>query len=100
MKKKDFDALMEAVGQSIEYQKGAPVKGARLTHISVPGSVNVKSIRQKLGMTQQEFSQTFGFTLGGVRKWESGERNPMGPARVLLHMIGKDPKTVLTLASE
>lgn len=56
--------------------------------------VDVKSIRSKLGMTQQEFT-SFGFSLSAIRHWEAHRRMPEGPARVLLMVIARNPSVVL-----
>jgi putative transcriptional regulator len=57
--------------------------------------VNVKSIREKTGLTQQDFAQNFGFSLSTLRNWEQGTREPDGSARVLLKLIENDPKYML-----
>lgn len=60
----------------------------------VPEDVDVKAIRSKLGMTQQQFT-TFGFSLSAIRHWEARRRMPEGSARVLLMVIDRDPGVVL-----
>lgn len=60
----------------------------------VPKTVNVKTIRSKLGMTQAQFT-TFGFSLSAIRHWEAHRRIPEGPARVLLMVINRNPSIVL-----
>jgi DNA-binding transcriptional regulator YiaG len=57
--------------------------------------VNVKSIREKTGLTQQSFAHDFGFSLSTLRNWEQGTREPDGSARVLLKLIENDPKYML-----
>jgi putative transcriptional regulator len=51
----------------------------------VPQEVDVKAIRNRLGMTQATFSDTFGFSLDAIKHWEGGRRNPDAPARTLLN---------------
>jgi putative transcriptional regulator len=46
-------------------------------------------------MTQKDFALSFGVSLDTLRNWEQGRRHPEGPARVLLAVIERDPKTVL-----
>lgn len=99
MKKELFDELVSNAEQAIAYLQGKPVKGIRITRIAVPEDVDVKAVRARLKMTQETFAFTFGFSLSGLKKWELGERKPEGAARVLLHMIEKDPVKVLELAS-
>jgi putative transcriptional regulator len=62
----------------------------------VPQEVDVKAIRNRLGMTQAKFSDTFGFSLDTIKHWEGGRRTPEAPARTLLTVIDKNPAAVLT----
>jgi putative transcriptional regulator len=62
----------------------------------VPQEVDVKAIRNRLGMTQARFSNTFGFSLDAIKHWEGGRRTPEAPARTLLTVIDKNPVAVLT----
>lgn len=55
---------------------------------------DVKAIRAKLGMTQEEFSGRFGFNVNTLRHWEQGMRQPEGPARAYLLVIDRAPKAV------
>src|ERR1700687_406445 len=64
--------------------------------VHVPEKVNVKSIRNKLRMTQARFSDVFGFSLDAIKHWEGGRRTPEAPARTLLTVIDKNPAAVLT----
>jgi len=64
--------------------------------VHVPAEVDVKSIRNKLNMTQSRFSRTFGFSLDAIKHWEGGRRTPEGPARMLLTVIDKNPAAVIT----
>lgn len=62
----------------------------------VPQKVDVKAIRNRLGMTQARFSDTFGFSLDAIKHWEGGRRTPETSARTLLTVIDKNPAAVLT----
>ena len=62
----------------------------------VPQEVDVKAIRNRIGMTQARFSNTFGFSLDAIKHWEGGRRIPEAPARTLLTVIDKNPAAVLT----
>jgi putative transcriptional regulator len=62
----------------------------------VPQEVDVRAIRNRLGMTQVKFSDTFGFSLDAIKHWEGGRRTPEAPARTLLTVIDKNPAAVLT----
>ena len=62
----------------------------------IPQQVDVKAIRNKLGMTQVRFSNIFGFSLDAIKHWEGGRRTPEAPARTLLTVIDRNPTAVLT----
>ena len=62
----------------------------------VPQEVDVKAIRNRLGMTQARFSNTFGFSLDAIKHWEGGRRIPEAPARTLLTVIDRNPAAVLS----
>lgn len=56
--------------------------------------INVKKIRINLHMTQEDFSQYFGFNLKTLRDWEQHRREPSGAAKNLLKVIELEPKAV------
>jgi putative transcriptional regulator len=91
--------VMRGLKQAIAFKKGRPVKV--VTHIFpvIPKQVDVKSIRDKLHMTQEEFTQ-FGFTIGAIRHWEAHRRTPAGPARILLKLIEKSPDIVRSILKD
>ena len=90
-----FNDLIDGVKEMKAHMKGEATKA----RIHLPATVDVKSIRQTLGMTQKDFCDTFAIAIRTLKSWESGERKPEGLARILLKMISRDPKTVLELAS-
>jgi putative transcriptional regulator len=55
--------------------------------VYVPPDVDVKSVRARLGMTQQEFANTFGFPLPLLRDWEQGKARPDASTRAYLSVI-------------
>jgi len=60
----------------------------------VPQEVDVRAIRNRLGMTQARFSDTFGFSPDAIKHWEGGRRTPEAPARTLLTVIDRNPAAV------
>ena len=64
--------------------------------VSLPAEIDVKSIRQRLDMTQARFAEVFGFSLDAVKHWEGGRRNPEAAARAFLKVIAMNPGAVLT----
>lgn len=45
-------------------------------HQASSGGAWLRYLRQALGLTQQEFGRTFGYSANMVRKMEAGERRP------------------------
>ncbi|MBB4284682.1 helix-turn-helix domain-containing protein [Roseospira goensis] len=86
--------IIEGMREAVAYAQGRPVP-VRETVVAVPAEVDVKALRERMGLTQQAFARCFGFSVGSVRNWEQGARRPEGPARVLLKVIEKRPEAVL-----
>src|SRR5438105_11110825 len=85
--------VIAGLRDAIAFAKGDKSR-ARVTLYDVPQSIDVKKLRERLGMSQPEFALKFGFSLGTLRQWEQGRRSPDGPARVLLTVISHSPTTV------
>jgi putative transcriptional regulator len=62
---------------------------ARMRRIPDP-----QEIRQRLGLTQREFSQQFQIALGTLRDWEQGARRPDSAAKAYLRVIAAVPDAV------
>lgn len=97
MDKEIFDSIARGAEQAVDFAKGKEGKYA-VHKVKVPKTIDVKKIRTKLGMTQRQFCDTFGFTTDSVKSWETGRRKPDRTARILLKLIKKDPGYVLTTA--
>lgn len=59
-----------------------------------PVAVDVRKLRERLGLTQEQFSLRFGLELDAVRNWEYGRREPDRAAKSYLMVIEKDPVAV------
>jgi putative transcriptional regulator len=57
-------------------------------------SIDVGKIRNNLHMTQEDFSQCFGFNIKTLRDWEQHRREPSGAAKNLLKVIELEPIAV------
>jgi putative transcriptional regulator len=62
--------------------------------VHVPHDIDVKRIRRRLKLTQNEFARRFGIPQGTLRDWEQGRRQPEGPARAFLLVIQHEPVAV------
>jgi putative transcriptional regulator len=69
-------------------------RGRDRRRVLMPRVPDVQSIRRKLGMSQSEFATRFGFSVRTVQEWEQRRALPDRPARILLRVIEKSPKTV------
>lgn len=56
--------------------------------------IDVRAVRKKLGLTQQQFAARFHLPLGTIRDWEQGTHLPDRAAQVLLRIIAGDPEAV------
>jgi DNA-binding transcriptional regulator YiaG len=90
--KTQFEQMMDGLND-VEAFLGGKQEGFSA---HVPQDVDVKAIRNRLGMTQAKFSDTFGFSLDAIKHWEGGRRTPEAPARTLLTVIDRNPGAVLT----
>ena len=52
---------------------------------------DAKSIRTRLGLTQEEFATTYQLSLGTLRDWEQERYQPDQAARTLLRVIARSP---------
>lgn len=83
--------LLRSAREARAFARGETTEGFV---VHVPQQVDVKAIRAKLALTQQEFAHRFGFGYDAVRDWEMGRRQPDRAARVLLTVIDYSPEVV------
>ena len=86
------DSILRGLEEAAAYVKGTADTSRYGVHI--PEDIDVKAIRAKLEMTQEEFAGRFGFSINTLRHWEQGRRIPEGPTRAYLLVIDRDPKAV------
>src|SRR4051812_24311203 len=92
MSKTDFDRIMAGLNDAVAIAKGEA--DAKTYRVHVPATVDVRAIRKAMGMTQDAFAARYGFSLGAVRDWEQGRKQPEATARILLKVIEKRPEAV------
>ncbi|KRQ99122.1 helix-turn-helix domain-containing protein [Bradyrhizobium valentinum] len=93
MSKKAFDKIAAGLTEALEIARG----NAKPTKLYVPAEINVRAIRKKLGLSQDDFAQEFGFTINQIRDWEQGRSRPLDGLRAYLMIIEKNPQAVLNL---
>ena len=57
-------------------------------------AVDVRGIRERLGLSQPQFCEQFGFNITTLRQWEQGRRTPDLAAQSFLRVIALHPETV------
>lgn len=86
-----FNSIKKGLQEAIAHANGDE-RGVRRHR---PRAVDVKAVRAKLGMTQEQFAARFGFSAATLRHWERGDRSPRGPALTLLNVIERSPQAVM-----
>jgi putative transcriptional regulator len=69
-----------------DFEFNAPVR-------AIP-AVNVREIREQVGLTQEQFAATFRLSLRNIQEWEQGRKQPSEAARVLLFAISREPSAL------
>jgi putative transcriptional regulator len=83
--------ILKSVRRARSFARGEGSKGFA---VHVPEEVDVRAIRQSLGLTRKEFAARFGFAKAAVQDWEQHRRQPERSARVLLKVIKHEPDAV------
>jgi putative transcriptional regulator len=84
--------LIAAANEGIAIARGTTDPASYRLH--VPTKIDVRAMRQKLGMTQEVFAARYGLTLARLRDWEQGRSAPDGAVRAYLKVIEKEPEAV------
>jgi len=92
MSKRAFNKIKVGLDGASAYLDGSADK--RRYRVHVPDTIDVKKIRNRLGLSQEAFATTYGFALSAVRDWEQGRRRPERSARILLKIVQADPEAV------
>jgi putative transcriptional regulator len=85
--------IIEGMKEALAISKSELPKTVFNVHI--PEKINVKSIREKMGLSQSSFANSFGLSIYTLRNWEQGKRQPDPAARAYLKVIEKAPDTVI-----
>jgi putative transcriptional regulator len=94
MSKQAFEGIMEGLQDALAYAKGDRSAAARVVKRSVKPA-DIKTPRKNIGLSRDAFARAFGLSAATLRKWENGEREPTGAARVLLTIICREPEAAL-----
>ena len=86
------ERIIRSARQALAFVEGRA--DASQFRVHLPDDINVRDIRKKIGMTQDEFARHFGVSKRTVQDWEQGRRVPTGAARAFLTVIRKEPDAV------
>lgn len=91
MKDTAFKELLKSVRQAGQIRRGRQKPG----RVTTFRPADVKSVRDKLGVSQAEFALMIGVSVATLRNWEQGRRTPDGPALALLRVAARNPQAVV-----
>jgi putative transcriptional regulator len=81
--------IMEGLESALAHAKGNPTAGSVEHVVLVP---DVKAIREALGLSQSEFSDTYNIPLPTLKGWEQRRRHPDATAAAYIRTIALYPK--------
>ena len=85
----EAQTILEGLRQAVDIMEG-----------SAPETIDVRSIRQRMGLSQAVFASAFGLSLYTLRNWEQGKRQPDPAARAYLRVIEVAPDVVRQALSQ
>lgn len=94
----DMLRLIKEAGADIAAYLDGDASRVKVETLRVPDDVDVRAIRQQLGLTQAQFAALFGFKLATVQSWERRKkrRKPALTARILLTALQRRPDAILS----
>ena len=88
----DENELAESMELAARHLRGEDVGlHSRTLTIDVPLA---QAARRMSGLSQAEFSARLGISVGTLRNWEQGRREPSGPAKALINLILRRPEVL------
>jgi len=83
-----FNDLLKSVKQAGKIHRGQAKPSRRFDY----DQIDVKAIRERMGLSQSHFALTIGVSVRTLQNWEQGHRHPQGPALALLTIFKNDPE--------
>jgi len=90
-----FNELKTSLEEAVEIKQGKK-PALRVTRYDV---ANVKALRAKLDVSQQELADALGTSVDTIKSWENKRRNPTGLAAKVLATIKDNPNYFHDLAA-
>lgn len=100
---RDWEALRalsddEVERWALEDPDAQPMTHAELSRMRRPP--DTKALRERLGLTQQQFASRYMLSVATVRDWEQKRRVPVGPALGYLYSIAAHPELIASVVAE
>jgi putative transcriptional regulator len=86
-----FDDLVQSLKEAKAIAHGQAPASRRIK-MTTP---DVKTVREQIGLSQNEFARLMRVSVKTLQNWEQHRRNPTGPAAALLKIVLTAPDTVL-----
>ena len=100
MKDDLFDELLESVREGGAILRGESEASRTFKFPEKDGVPDVAAIRDRFGVSQSQFAELMGISVGTLRNWEQRRRDPEGPASVLLEVAYRRPDVVWSVVRE
>ncbi len=84
--------LVKAAAEALAIARGEADPSSYRIH--VPVDIDVKALRRRLRLSQEQFARRYGFTPARIRDWEQGRSKPDGAVRAYLIVIEREPDAV------
>jgi len=91
MNDETFAELMQSVKEGALILRGELPPASEFVHTST----DVKTIREKIGLSQQEFANLLRISKRTLEGWEQGHRKLTGPVRALLTIFKNAPQQAM-----
>jgi putative transcriptional regulator len=88
------DEIVESMREALAIARGE-IEPARVHHIALPLTVDVREVRKQTGLSRAAFAEKFALDARAVQDWEQGRRMPDRAARAYLTVIAKRPDAVV-----
>ena len=85
--------VLDSIREIIDYEQGLKTK-VRVSTITVDDDLDVRSIRERLHLSQQQFADLYGLPVATVQNWERGRRRPELTAKLFMKVIEENPEFV------
>jgi len=81
--------ILDGIAEIKQWQAGE--KKLNTSELHLPRAADVAGIRKKMNLSQSHFAALLGVSVGTLRNWEHGRREPRGSARALLRVAQVEP---------